>query len=257
MSCLVCKKNIELIQERVLLQTLPSNAYNTEKTVEHALQYDEEFARSGIGRDRYCIKIPATGPALNAAKILSDQGIATLGTAVSGLPQAIACSQAGCMYVGPYFNEVRAHGDRSLWKDGDGASHAGPRAQHPRDVPAPVQRDGQRAATVEECQLAKLPYDGTKQLGTAVPKPSHVYKFPNPTPERLKKLAATDPLAAAGYDGRLANTDIDYLAHGGEKLDEAIAADPVATARLEDALELFTTAEERSKAKMEEAMKLV
>ena len=100
----MCKKNIHLIQDRVLLQTLPSNAYSTEKTVHHALQYDKEFARAGICRDRYCIKIPATGPALNAAKLLSEQGIATLGTALFGLPQAIACSQADCKYVSAYFN---------------------------------------------------------------------------------------------------------------------------------------------------------
>ena len=103
-SCLLCKKNIDLIQERVLLQTLPSDCYSTEKTVEHALQYDKEFARAGISRNRFCIKIPATGAALNAARILSEQGIATLGTALFGLPQAIACSQAGCKYVSPYFN---------------------------------------------------------------------------------------------------------------------------------------------------------
>lgn len=100
----MCKQNIDLIRGRVLLQTLPSSAYSTEKTVEHALQYDREFARAGIGRDRYCVKIPATGPALKAAETLSEQGIATLGTALFGLPQAIACGQAGCKYVSPYFN---------------------------------------------------------------------------------------------------------------------------------------------------------
>lgn len=106
--------------------------------------------------------------------------------------------------------------------------------------------------------LAGLPYDGTKQPGRAVAKPAHVYRLPNPTPERLGHLAATDPLAAAaGYDSRLADTDVDYLAGRGERLDEAIAADPVATARLEDALRLFTAAEERSRARIEEAMKLV
>jgi transaldolase len=100
----MCKKNIDNIRGRVLLQTLPSNAYSTEKTVEHARQYDEEFARVGISREQYCIKIPSTGPGLNAAKTLSAEGIATLGTAVFGLPQAIACSQAGCLYISPYYN---------------------------------------------------------------------------------------------------------------------------------------------------------
>lgn len=100
----MCKKNIDLIQGRVLLQTLPSKAYDTQATLDHARLYDQEFARANIGRDRYCIKIPSTGPALNAAKILSSEGIPTLGTALFGLPQAIACSQAGMLYISPYFN---------------------------------------------------------------------------------------------------------------------------------------------------------
>ncbi|POR31122.1 Transaldolase [Tolypocladium paradoxum] len=78
-------------------------------------------------------------------------------------------------------------------------------------------------------ELAKLPFDGTKQPGQAVSKASHV---------------------------KMANTDIDSLADGGGKLDGAISADPIDTARLEDALRPLTEAEERSKAKIEEAMEL-
>lgn len=100
----MCKKNIDSIRGRVLLQTLPSNAYRTQETLDHARLYDREFALAGISRERYCIKIPSTGPALNAAKILSAEGIPTLGTALFGLPQAIACSQAGMLYISPYYN---------------------------------------------------------------------------------------------------------------------------------------------------------
>lgn len=100
----MCKNNIDNIRGRVLLQVLPSNAYNGEKVIEHARMYDREFASAGISRDRYCIKIPSTGPALAAAKTLEEEGIRTLGTALFGLPQAIACSQAGCLYISPYYN---------------------------------------------------------------------------------------------------------------------------------------------------------
>lgn len=100
----MCKKNINSIKGRVLLQTLPSKAYEFQDTLDHARLYDREFALAGIGRDRFCIKIPSTGPALNAAKILSAEGIPTLGTALFSLPQAIACSQAGMLYISPYYN---------------------------------------------------------------------------------------------------------------------------------------------------------
>lgn len=100
----MCQKNIDNITGRVFLQTLPSKAYDTQATVEHARLYDQEFKLAGISRERFCIKIPATGPALNAAKILAAEGIPTLGTAVFGLHQAIACSQAGMMYISPFLN---------------------------------------------------------------------------------------------------------------------------------------------------------
>lgn len=105
----MCKKNINSIKGRVLLQTLPSKAYEFQDTLDHARLYDREFSLAGIGRDRFCIKIPSTGPALNAAKILSAEGIPTLGTALFSLPQAIACSQAGMLYISPYYNGKLLH----------------------------------------------------------------------------------------------------------------------------------------------------
>ncbi|TDZ15292.1 Transaldolase [Colletotrichum orbiculare MAFF 240422] len=287
MAVLMCKKNINSIRGRVLLQTLPSNAYKTQKTLDHARLYDKEFSRAGIGRDRYCIKIPSTGAALNAAKILSSEGIPTLGTALFSLPQAIACSQAGMLYISPYYNEVRAHDEPdTLWPDVED-----PATQHPMSArivqiietykrlyketgkEQPLVKNasfisakeamaagemGCHSATISHTvldQLAKLEYDGAKQPGEGVPKPAHVYKNAGPVPERLKKLVSIDPLAAAGWDGELASTDVDYLANGGAELERAIAADAVTKTRLGDALKLFIGGEERSKAKIEEVLK--
>ncbi len=106
-------------------------------------------------------------------------------------------------------------------------------------------------------QLSKLPYDGTEQPGEGVPKPMHPYLKAGPTPTRLAKLSKTDPLAAANWDGKLASTDIDYLANNGAELEKAIEVDPITKTRLYEALELFKGGELRSKAAIEEAMKQV
>lgn len=103
-AALMCQKNLDLIQGRVLVQTSPSEAYNLQKTLEHARLYDREFQRIGISRSRYCIKILATGPGLNAAKILNEEGVPTLGTGIFSVEQAIASSQARCLYISPYYN---------------------------------------------------------------------------------------------------------------------------------------------------------
>ncbi|OJJ58590.1 hypothetical protein ASPSYDRAFT_957415 [Aspergillus sydowii CBS 593.65] len=85
----MCKANIGNIKGRELLQTLPSYAYNTEKTVEHG---------------PCCIKIPATGAGLSAWQTLLRDGIRTLGTAVFSVHEGIAASQAGCLYISDYYN---------------------------------------------------------------------------------------------------------------------------------------------------------
>lgn len=100
----MCAKNIDNIQGRVLLQSSAFHAYDTEKVVAHARSYAREFEKAGISKDRICIKIPSTGPALNASPILLKEGIRTLGTSLFSVAQAIAASQAECLSISPYYN---------------------------------------------------------------------------------------------------------------------------------------------------------
>ncbi|KAJ4356391.1 uncharacterized protein N0V89_004424 [Didymosphaeria variabile] len=284
----MCKANIDNIKGRVALQIDPHKAYNTQAVLDHARAYAREFDRAGISRTQYFIKIPATGPALNAAPILEAEGIRTLGTAVFSLAQAIACSQAGMLYISPYLNEVRAHSDTSLWPDVED-----PATQHPNSAriwqiletyrrlyketgkeqpllknasilsPQEAMASGEmgcHSATLSHTcieALSKLTYDGTKQPGIGAPKPLHVYQNPGPTPERLKRLMHMDPLASADWDGKLASTDVDYLANSGAELEKAIKKDPVSVARLEDALKLFQGAIDESRTKIEDVSKEV
>ncbi|CAL5873300.1 uncharacterized protein PFLUO_LOCUS7571 [Penicillium psychrofluorescens] len=287
MAVLMSKANIDNIQGRCLLQTLPSNAYDTKKTLEHARAYAREFDRAGISKDRYCIKIPSTGPALNACPALKDEGIRTLGTALFSVHQAIAASQAGCLYISPYYNEVKAHDNRELWPKSDDPAMLHPMSGRliqiletykrlyketgkeqpflknasfisPEEAMAAGEL-GCQSATISHqvlTELAKLPYDSSKQPGEGVPKPAHPYKDSALTPARLQNLAKVDPLIE-NWDGKLASTDVDYLANGGAELDKANEADPATKKRLREALELFVGMEKKSQAKIEEAMKNV
>lgn len=106
-------------------------------------------------------------------------------------------------------------------------------------------------------QLAGLKYNASEQPGELVPKPAHPYKDAGPTPARLAGLSQTDPLVP-DWDGKLASTEIDYLANGGAALDEAIKSDPVAAYRLAEALKIFVgddeSGETSSRKKCEEAL---
>jgi transaldolase len=94
----------DFITSQDLVQTSPSRTYKTQATVEHAKMYDNDFQQRGIARERFCIKIPATSPGVIAIQELTHLGIPVLRTAVFGVEQAIACSQAGCINISSYYN---------------------------------------------------------------------------------------------------------------------------------------------------------
>lgn len=67
------------------------------------------------------------------------------------------------------------------------------------------------------------------------------------TAQRLTKLSTIDPLAGPDWDGKLADMQTDYVANGGEKLDEALKRDAIASKRLRDAEVFFIEMENKAK----------
>ena len=56
------------------------------------------------------VKVPVTAQGLAAIKLLREQGIPTLGTAVYGATQGLLAAHAGAQYVAPYVNRLDAQG---------------------------------------------------------------------------------------------------------------------------------------------------
>jgi transaldolase len=116
---------------------------------------------------------------------------------------------------------------------------------------------GCQSATISHtvlAELAKLPYDESKQPGVGKPKPKYAYLNAEPLSARFEKLTKLDPLTVADWDGNLASTETDYLTNNGSELQKAIAADLVTQQRLNDALDLFKGGDARSRVKIEAAM---
>lgn len=106
-------------------------------------------------------------------------------------------------------------------------------------------------------ELARLEYDGSRQPGEGVPKPApgveHYYRAAGPAPARLQAR-----LSAAGGGGEAAaSTGVDYLAGGGAELHKTFETDEVTRTQLAAALEMFTEAENKSKAKIEAVLATV
>ncbi|GHD92859.1 fructose-6-phosphate aldolase [Pseudocitrobacter faecalis] len=60
------------------------------------------------------VKIPVTAEGLAAIKMLKEEGIPTLGTAVYGAAQGLLSALAGAEYVAPYVNRVDAQGGNGI-----------------------------------------------------------------------------------------------------------------------------------------------
>ncbi|KIW06099.1 uncharacterized protein PV09_03268 [Verruconis gallopava] len=280
MAAELCALNIGNLRGRVLLQSSPFHAYDTEKVIDDARSYVKQLEKVGIMRDRVCIKIPCTGPALNAGRILLKEGIRTLGTSLFGLPQAIAASQAGCLSISPYFNLPWFHYDPTLWPDVEDPALEHPMS--PRMVqivetyrrlhketgqPQPLLKPASFRSAKETmamaefgCEHATIPEDILSSLASldlvANPPPGDYstkhWGVPN---SRLAHLINVDPLAGPDWDGKLASTDVDYLANNGAALDKAIEDDDVTKRGLALALKEFQGNELQTKAAIEEVLK--
>ncbi|KAJ5379860.1 uncharacterized protein N7496_002288 [Penicillium cataractarum] len=265
-----CANNIENISNRVLVQVSPSRVYDTEKVLEQCYAFDRAFKEVGISRDRYAIKISVTGPAMVAAAQLNKEGIRTLGTSLFSLPQAIAASQAGCLYISPYFNEVAAYSDESLMHKGNDPALTHPMAprivqileaytqlyaetgkDQPLIVMASNAHIGEVIANAElGCQhitilaghlkeLQETPLDSTSLakypfLNNPPPKKQSPYYINLQTPERLRGHSKIDPLAGPDWDGKLADIHTDYLANNGKALSDAMDSDEVVVRKIRD-----------------------
>lgn len=65
-------------------------------------------------------------------------------------------------------------------------------------------------------------------------------------PQRVHGLLGSDPLGTTSSKQKACDLNRDYLADGGKTLDETVAADFAGKQRLEEALGLFTMAEQAS-----------
>lgn len=97
-------RNIPFLSGRILIQTSLRHVSSSSATIAHARTLARLYDEAGVPRNRFAIKIPFSGPAAAAARVLNEEGIRTLATSVFSLEQAVAASQSGCLFISPYYN---------------------------------------------------------------------------------------------------------------------------------------------------------
>ncbi|KZO90875.1 aldolase [Calocera viscosa TUFC12733] len=264
-------RNLPNVQDRVLLQTSPAKAYDYDALLAQVRRFAQFFEAERVPRNKFAIKIPCTGPGMAAAATAVKDGITMLGTTLFSLEAAIAASQAGCTVISPYYNEIKARFDASRWPDVEDPATQHPmsfRIRHiletfrtmyeetkkkqPLIVCASYFNIKEAFATAElGCFSLTLPAPIMLELASTpdssppASTPKDPWAFYGPTPPRFASMSNKDPLAGLGWNGKLADYKIDYIANNGKALEEA-NQDPIAQERIADALKLFQDFEDEA-----------
>ncbi|MBW7983946.1 fructose-6-phosphate aldolase [Enterobacillus tribolii] len=124
------------------------------------------------------VKVPVTAEGLAAIKLLKEEGIPTLGTAVYGASQGLLSALAGADYVAPYVNRLDAQGgdgiqtvnelQQLLKLHAPGAKVLAASFKTPRQV---------QDCLLAGCESITLPPDVAEQLITAPAVSAAVAKF--------------------------------------------------------------------------------
>lgn len=97
---------LALIEGRVSTEVDARLSYDTQATIDKALEFMAAYQKAGVDPKRVLIKIAATWQGIEAARYLETQGIHCNLTLLFGQHQAIACADAGVTLISPFVGRI-------------------------------------------------------------------------------------------------------------------------------------------------------
>ncbi len=97
---------LQLIDGRVSTEVDARLSYDTQGTIDKALQYIDAYAKAGIDKERVLIKIASTWEGIKSAEELEKQGIHCNLTLLFGQHQAAACADVGVTLISPFVGRI-------------------------------------------------------------------------------------------------------------------------------------------------------
>lgn len=124
------------------------------------------------------VKVPVTAEGLTAIKLLKEEGIPTLGTAVYGAAQGLLAALAGAEYVAPYVNRVDAQGGDGIQMVTDLQTLLKMHAPHAKVLAASFKTPRQALdCLLAGCESITLPLDVAQQMISSPAVDAAVAKF--------------------------------------------------------------------------------
>lgn len=116
---------LKIVPGRVSTEVDARLSFDTQGTVDKALQLIAAYENEGISRDRILIKIASTWEGIKAAEILEKQGIHCNLTLLFSFAQAVACAEAKVQLISPFVGRILDWYKASTGKDYQGDEDPG------------------------------------------------------------------------------------------------------------------------------------
>ncbi|KAI4182108.1 MAG: hypothetical protein LQ346_006651 [Caloplaca aetnensis] len=99
----------------ILVMVNPRYSYSTAKIIDNGQRLYRlcKFLEPDFDLSRLIIKVPSTWEGMQACRKLKNFNVKTLATTVFSMEQAILAAEAGCIYISPFLNELKATFDSS------------------------------------------------------------------------------------------------------------------------------------------------
>ena len=232
------KEILRIVPGRVSTEVDARLSYDTEATVAKAHKLIGLYEQAGIGRERVLIKIASTWEGIRAAERLEKDGIHCNLTLLFGFAQAVACAEAGVTLISPFVGRILDWYKKSTGRD----SYPGP--EDPGVISVTqifnyFKTHGYRTEVMgasfrnidEIIELA-----GCDLLTIA---PALMDQLRSTEAELARKLDATAPAAS---EARISIDEVSFA--------ERMAADPMATEKLDEGIRGFSKAIETLEAQL-------
>jgi transaldolase len=116
---------LRLVPGRVSTETDARLSFDTPGTIAKGRTLIALYEAAGIPRERILIKIASTWEGIRAAEVLEREGIHCNMTLLFGLPQAIACAEAGAQLISPFVGRIYDWYKKSTGREYAGADDPG------------------------------------------------------------------------------------------------------------------------------------
>jgi transaldolase len=121
-SVIFGKEILRIVPGRVSTEVDARLSFDSEATVAKARKLIGLYEAAGIGRERVLIKIASTWEGIRAAERLEQEGIHCNLTLLFGFAQAVACAEAGVTLISPFVGRILDWYKKSTGRD----SYPGP-----------------------------------------------------------------------------------------------------------------------------------